>query len=395
MPASPIRKLVPYADAAKARGTEVYYLNIGQPDVETPPAFIEGIINADIKVVAYSHSAGLPSLREKLVGYYQRAGIELALDNIIVTTGASEAIKFAFLSCLDPGDEVIIPEPFYANYNGFAIDTGVKVVPITTRIEENFDLPGIEEFEALITPRTRGIMICNPGNPTGKLYSLAALEKLRDVVKKHNLYLFADEVYREFAYDGEVHYSTLNLEGIEAHVVVTDSISKRYSACGARVGMLVSRNQAIVDTATKFAQARLSPPTLGQVGAEAVMDLDAGYFDGVVEEYRGRRDALVAALKEIPGTVIPQASGAFYLIVGLPVEDSEDFCQWMLESFEYEGATVMMAPAAGFYATSGLGRNEVRIAYVLEEEKLKKAMNCLAEGLKAYTSLEATPATQA
>lgn len=384
MPPSPIRKLVPFAEGAKKRGTKVYHLNIGQPDIETPPAFMEAVRNADIKVLEYSHSAGFESLRVKLVEYYRRNGMDIGLDNLLVATGASEAIRFAFMSCLDPGDEVIIPEPFYANYNGFAIESGVKVVPITTRIESNFDLPDIEAFEALITPRTKAIMICNPGNPTGKLYSPAALEKLRQVVLNHDLYLFADEVYREFAYDGLEHHSTLNLEGIEQNVVVLDSASKRYSACGARIGQMVSRNKEIIATALKYAQARLSPPTLAQIGVEAVIDTPESYFSAVKEEYVSRRNTMVEGLRKIPGVMVPVVNGAFYMIVRLPVDDSERFCQWILEEFSYEGATVMMAPAAGFYATKGLGKDEVRIAYVLKEEDLQHAIVVLEAALMAY-----------
>ena len=385
MPPSPIRKLVPFAEEAKRSGIRVYHLNIGQPDIPTPPLFFEAINQANIKVLEYSHSAGIESFRQKTLEYYARNGVsELGLDNIIITTGASEAILFAFLTCLNPGDEVIIPEPFYANYTAFALTAGVKVVPITTRIEEDFDLPAIEDFEHLITARTKAIMICNPGNPTGKLYSPASLTKLRDLVKMHDLYLFADEVYREFCYDGQKHYSTLNLEGIENNVVVLDSVSKRFSACGARVGCLISRNKHLVATALKYAQARLSPPTLGQIGSEALLDLPSSYYEGVVAEYKSRRDTLVRELNKIEGVLVPRVSGAFYTMVRLPVDDTENFCQWMLEDFSFEGATVMMAPAAGFYATPGLGLNEVRIAYVLDEKELEAAIRCLSEGLKAY-----------
>lgn len=387
MPASPIRKLVPYAEGAKKRGVHVYHLNIGQPDIETPQEFFDAVGRSKEileGIVSYSHSAGIESLRLKIIDYYERYGISLGLENLTVTTGGSEAISFAMLSCLDPGDEVIVPEPFYANYNGFGNATGVKVVPITTRIEENFDLPEIEEFEKLINERTKAILICNPSNPTGKLYSKEDLFKLRDLVKKYDLYLFADEVYREFAYDGYEHLSVLNLEGIEQNAVVVDSISKRFSACGARIGCLVSQNSGIISTALKYAQARLSPPSLAQIGAEAVYQLEPNYFDPVIKEYVGRRNALVASLKEIPGVVVPEVSGAFYMLVRLPIDDSDAFCQWILESFDHEGATVMMAPATGFYATPGLGKNEVRIAYVLEEEKLKKAMECLAKALELY-----------
>lgn len=393
MPSSPIRKLVPYADGAKARGTKVYHLNIGQPDIPTPPQFMEAVKAADIPVLSYSHSQGIPSVQNKFIEYYRRIGIPLTPKNLLVTTGGSEALNFAFLAAVDLGDEVIIPEPFYANYNGFSIATGAHVVPITTRLEDNFDLPEIEEFEKLITARTRAILICNPSNPTGKLYTKEALLKLRDLVLKHDLFLVVDEVYREFVYDGEQHVSALTLEGLEQHVIVVDSISKRYSACGARIGNIVSYNEGIIATALKAAQARLSPPTLAQLGAEAVIDVEPAYFTNVKAEYVARRDALVRLLRDIPGTVVPQASGAFYLTVRLPVDNTETFCRWMLESFSYEGATVMMAPAAGFYATPGLGLDEVRIAYVLNQADLEKAMGCLAEGLKVYPGSKIATAT--
>lgn len=384
MPASPIRKLVPYSEAAKKRGVHVYHLNIGQPDIQTPPMFFEAIAAAKIQVLEYSHSAGIASYRKKLVEYYAKADISVSVENIMVTTGGSEAIRFAYMSCLNPGDEVIIPEPFYANYNGFAVESGVKTVPLTTTIEDNFDLPEIHEFEKLITPRTKAILICNPGNPTGKLYGREALLRLAEVVRRHDLYLICDEVYREFVYDGLEHFSALKLEGLEQNVIVVDSISKRFSACGARVGALVTRNMEMYNTAMKYAQARLSPPTLGQIGAEALLDLPADYYAGVVAEYVSRRDTLLRELRRIPGVVVPEVSGAFYMIVRLPVANSEDFCQWILEHFQFEGSTVMMAPAAGFYATPGLGLNEVRIAYVLKEEDLVKAVRCLEEALKVY-----------
>jgi aspartate aminotransferase len=384
MPPSPIRKLVPFADGAKARGVHVYHLNIGQPDLPTPLQFMETVRNAPLETVEYSPSGGFPSLVEKFAQYYRRLGLNVQKEHLLVTTGGSEALLFAFMGCLDPGDEVIIPEPFYANYNGFAIASGAKVVPITTRIEDNFELPEIEEFERLITPRTKAILICNPSNPTGKLYSQRALEKLRDVVKKFDLFLFVDEVYREFVYGGEKHYSALKLEGIEHNVVVVDSISKRYAACGARIGMIVSHNKAVMGAAMKFAQARLSPPTLEQIGAEGLTDLPQSYFDEVNAEYVSRRDTLVRELRKIPGVMVPEVSGAFYAIVRLPVDDTEKFCQWILESFSYNGATVMVAPASGFYSTPGLGRDEVRIAYVLEKPELVLAIECLAQALKAY-----------
>lgn len=396
MPQSPIRKLVPYSEAAKARGVNVYHLNIGQPDIETPPSFFEAIRNMDMKVLSYSHSAGIESVRRKFIEYYASHDIHLDLDQLLVTTGGSEALAFAFMSCLDADDEVIVPEPFYANYNGFSVASGAKVVPITTRLEENFDLPEISEFEAVITERTKAILICNPSNPTGKLYSREALEKLSEVVKKHNLYLFVDEVYREFVYDGKKHFSALKLEGIEQNVIVVDSVSKRYSACGARIGTIVSYNKEVIATALKFAQARLSPPSVEQIGVEAMIDTPASYFEKVNTEYASRRDTLEASLRAMPGVVVPEASGAFYMTVRLPVDDTENFCRWILEEFEYNGSTVMMAPASGFYATPGLGRDEVRIAYVLNEDALKAAMTCLAEALKAYpgNTLETLEASQ-
>lgn len=384
MPPSPIRKLVPFADGAKARGIHVFHLNIGQPDLPTPPQFMETVRNKAPETIEYSPSGGFPSLVQKFAQYYQRLGIPVEKENLIVTTGGSEALLFTFMSCLDPGDEVIIPEPFYANYNGFGIASGTKVVPINTRIEENFDLPEIGEFERLITPRTKAILICNPSNPTGKLYSQASLEKLRDVVKKHNLYLFVDEVYREFVYGDQPHYSALKLEGIEQNVVVVDSISKRYAACGARIGMVVSYNKDVMAAVMKFAQARLSPPTLEQIGAEGLTELPQSYFDEVNAEYVSRRDTMVRELRKIPGVLVPEVNGAFYAMVRLPVDDTEKFCQWILESFSYKGATTMVAPGSGFYSTPGMGRDEVRIAYVLENHELVQAIECLGEALKVY-----------
>lgn len=384
MPASPIRKLVPYADAAKKKGVHVYHLNIGQPDIETPPLFLDAVRKAQIKTIEYSPSQGIPSLIKRFAKYYQDNGIAVTEKNIIVTTGGSEALYFAFMSCLDPGDEVIVPEPFYANYNGFAVGSGAKVVPITTRIEDSFDLPEISEFEALVTERTKAILICNPSNPTGKLYDKAALMKLRELVLQHDLYLIVDEVYREFVYEGESHFSSLKLEGMEKNVVVVDSISKRYSACGARIGTIVSHNEAVMQAALRFAQARLSPPTLEQIGAEAVMDVDPSYFKKVNTEYALRYKTACEELNKIPGVLLPKVSGAFYLIARLPIDDSDVFCQWMLEHFSYNNATVMLAPASGFYATPGLGKDEVRIAYVLQREDIVKAITCLAEALKVY-----------
>lgn len=386
MPPSPIRKLTPYADTAKKKGLKVYHLNIGQPDIETPPAIIEAVHKADVKVLEYSPSQGFESYRWKLAGYYAKRGIAVNADQIIVTTGGSEAISFALMSCLNPGDEVIIPEPFYANYNGFAVSAAIKVVPINSSIDENFALPPIEAFEKAVTPRTKAILICNPNNPTGYLYSKEELEVLRDICLKHDLFLFSDEAYREFCYDGQKHISALQLEGLEQHAVLMDTISKRYSACGARIGALVTQNEAVLNAVLKFAQARLSPPTFEQILGEAACDLPDDYFDTVLAEYASRRDLLVRRLRSMEGVTCPNPGGAFYAMAKLPVESSEDFCQWLLESFEHEGATVMMAPASGFYATPGLGADEVRLAYVLNEEAIGKAMDCLEAALEAYNN---------
>jgi aspartate aminotransferase len=390
LPASPIRKLVPYAEKAKSKGTKVFHLNIGQPDVETPPQFFEAIRQANLKVLAYSHSAGIETLREQISGYYGRLGHQVSEDQIIVTTGASEALNFIFTAIINPGDEVIVPEPFYANYVSFSLGNDGVVVPVTTSIESNFSLPSIEDFEKKITPRTRAILICNPGNPTGMLYPQESLEELRDFAKQHDLFLIADEVYREFAYDASVHHSTLGLEGLEDNVIVVDSISKRFSACGARIGCVISRNSELMEAILKMAQARLSPPTLGQIGAAAVYQLPPEYYQSVVGEYAKRRDLLKASLDRIQGVVCPEINGAFYAMVRLPVADSEDFCRWMLEEFSHEGATVMMAPGAGFYASPDLGHNEVRIAYVLNEDDLSAAMDCLEAGLEAYAKKTAS-----
>lgn len=384
MPASPIRKLVPYAEKAKASGVKIYHLNIGQPDIKTPEVMLEAVRNFKPKVVEYSHSAGNESYRRKLTEYYQKYGIDLDFSDILITTGGSEAILFGMMTCLDAGDEVIIPEPLYANYNGFSIAGNVVVKPITSSIESNFALPPIEEFEKLITPRTKAILICNPNNPTGYLYSREELETLRKIVLKHDLYLFADEVYREFTYDGATPISILNLSGLENHAIVVDSISKRYSACGARIGALVSRNKQFIATALKFAQARLSPPTFGQVLGEAGLEVPEEYLTEVIAEYTKRRNILVEGLNKIEGVYCPLPKGAFYVVARLPIDNSDRFCQWMLEDFNYKGQTVMMAPGTGFYATEGLGKDEVRIAYVLKEEDLKHALTCLEEGLKAY-----------
>jgi len=384
MPASPIRKLVPYADEAKRQGKKIYHLNIGQPDIETPRQMIDAVRHADIKVLEYSHSAGFPSYREKLVNYYKRNNIEVTADDMLITTGGSEAISFGLYSCLDAGDEIIIPEPFYANYNGFAIAGDVKVKAIPSSVENNFALPPISEFEKMITPKTKAVMICNPNNPTGYLYAKEEIQALRDLVLKHDLFLFADEVYREFCYDDRTHHSVLEEEGIDEHAVLIDSVSKRYSACGARVGALVSRNKDVISTAMKFAQARLSPPTFAQIAAEASLDLPSDYFDEVKHEYVARRNLLVDALSQIDGVICPRPGGAFYTTVRLPVDDADKFCQWMLESFSLDNQTVMMAPASGFYATPDMGRDEVRIAYVLEKDELRQATECFARGLEEY-----------
>ncbi|NTW31976.1 MAG: pyridoxal phosphate-dependent aminotransferase [Bacteroidetes bacterium] len=384
MPASPIRKLVPFAEEAKKRGMKIYHLNIGQPDIETPENVIQAIKNTNIKVVEYSHSAGILSYRQKLCEYYKSCKINITPDDIIVTTGGSEAILFAMQVCLNPGDEVIIPEPFYANYIGFAVNSGVHIKPIYSSIETGFALPPISEFEKAITPRTKAIMICNPSNPTGYLYSLEELELLKKVVKKHDLYLFSDEVYREFCYDGKVHHSAMNLKGIEDNVILLDSVSKRYSACGVRIGAFITKNKEVMKVAMKFAQARLSPPTFGQIAAEAAIDTPKSYFDKVMKEYIARRDIVVESINKIPGCFCPNPSGAFYAVARLPIDDSDKFCQWLLESFNYEGQTVMLAPATGFYSTPFLGKNEVRISYVLNLESLKSSMKCIEEALKVY-----------
>jgi aspartate aminotransferase len=384
MPASPIRKLVPYAEAAKKRGIKVYHLNIGQPDIETPEIALNAIRNFDQKVVEYSHSAGILSYRKKLVDYYKRYDIHLSADDIIIGAGGSEAILFAMNSCMDPGDEIIIPEPFYANYNGFAVNAGIKVVPIPSKIEDGFALPPIAEFEKAITPKTKAIIICNPNNPTGYLYSREELETLREIVLKYDLFLFADEVYREFCYDGKNHFSVMHLSGLDENVVLIDSVSKRYSACGIRIGAMISKNKELMATAMKFAQARLSPPTFGQVAAEAAIDTPPEYFENVLKEYIARRNIVVASINKMEGAFCPNPSGAFYVVARLPIDDSDRFCQWLLEDFNYQGQTVMLAPATGFYATKGKGLDEVRISYVLKVEDLKPAMKCLDEALKVY-----------
>ena len=384
MPASPIRRLVPYAEEAKLKGRKVYHLNIGQPDIRTPEVARNAVRNMTDEVIEYSHSAGNESYRRKLADFYQGLGLQVDYRDILVTTGGSEAISFALMSTVNPGEEVIVPEPFYANYNGFSVAAGVRVVPITSGIDSGFALPPIEEFEKLITPATRGIIICNPNNPTGYLYSRRELETLGEIVKKHDLYLFSDEVYREFCYDGEKHVSAMELEGLEDHVVMFDSVSKRYSMCGARVGSLISRNRKVISTALKFAQARLSPPSYGQVAGEAALDTPDSYFREVYEEYIERRNFMVEALNNMPGVKCPTPKGAFYTVVHLPVDDADLFSKWILSEFEYKNQTVMMAPASGFYSTPGLGTQEVRIAYVLKKEDLAAAMETLAEALKAY-----------
>ena len=384
MPESPIRKLVPFAEKAKRNGKTVFHLNIGQPDIETPKIALDAVKDFSSKVVEYSHSAGFESYRKGLASYYQSLGISVNFDDLMVTTGGSEALLFALNSCLDAGDEVIIPEPFYANYNGFSTSSGITVKPISTSIENGFALPPIDDFEKLITAKTKAILICNPGNPTGYLYSKEELERLRDLVKKHDLFLFADEVYREFCYDGNKHISVLNLDGLEDNAVVIDSTSKRYSMCGIRVGCIVSKNKEVISTALKFAQARLSPPTFGQVAGEAALSTPKEYFDNVSNEYVSRRDLLVEGLNKIKGVICPKPKGAFYAIAQLPVDNAEKFAQWLLEEFDYNNETLMVAPAAGFYSTEGEGYNQVRIAYVLNLASLKKAIICLEEALKIY-----------
>ena len=384
MPASPIRKLVPYAEIAKKQGKIVYHLNIGQPDIETPEVALEAVRTMDRKVIEYSHSAGFESYRNGLAAYYQKTGINVNAEDILITTGGSEALIFGFMTTCNPGDEVIIPEPFYANYNGFAVMAGLNVVPVTAAIENGFALPPVEEIEKKITSKTKAIVICNPGNPTGYLYSKEELEQLRDIIKKHDLFLFADEVYREFCYDGAIPFSTMNLEGIENNVIMIDSVSKRYSMCGARIGALITKNKEVMAAALKFGQARLSPPTIDQIASEAALNTPQSYFDNVVAEYVERRNIMVDGLNKIPGVFCPKPSGAFYCVAKFPVDDAEKFCQWLLEDFSFEGQTVMMAPANGFYSSKGLGQQEARIAYVLNQDALRSAVKCLEEALKVY-----------
>lgn len=384
LPPSPIRKLVPYAEEAKRRGTKVLHLNIGQPDIETPREAVAAVAAIEDKIFAYQHSAGDENYRKKLVGYYHNAGIELTYNNILVTTGGSEAIFMAMCVCMNPGDEVLVPEPFYANYAGFAAEAGVNIKPIFSTIDNDFALPPIAEFERHISNATKAIFICNPNNPTGYLYSLEELNQLRQIVLKYDLYLICDEVYREFCYDGQTHTSVMNLEGVDRNVVMIDSVSKRYSMCGIRIGALVTRNSDVVAAALKMGQARLCPPMLGQVAAAAACDTPDSYFREVHDEYERRRNCIVQALNEIPGVYCPMPKGAFYTLVKLPIDNSDRFAQWMLEEFSYNGKTVMVAPGTGFYASRGLGHDEVRVAYVLKCEDLLEAVECLREGLKAY-----------
>jgi aspartate aminotransferase len=384
MPASPIRRLVPYSEEAKRKGRIVYHLNIGQPDIHTPEIALNALRNINLKVIEYSHSAGNESYRLKLATYYRKIGINIDHTEILITTGGSEAILFALMSCVNPGEEVITPEPFYANYNGFATTAGIKIVPVTSYIKEDFALPPIRDIEKKITSKTKGIIICNPNNPTGYLYSKEELLHLKKIVRKNDLFLFSDEAYRDFCYDGAEHFSAMNLEGIDNNVIMLDSVSKRYSECGVRIGALITRNKAVFSTALKFAQARLSPPGIGQIIGEASIDTPEEYFKEVNREYTARRNFMVEALNKIQGVYCPKPKGAFYTVVKLPVDDADTFAQWLLEEFEYNNQTVMVAPASGFYSTPGSGKNEVRIAYVLKIDDLKNAMETLAEALKVY-----------
>lgn len=383
MPSSPIRKLVPYAEAAKKKGIHVYHLNIGQPDIETPKMILDAVRKSDFTILEYSHSAGNESYRKKLVNYYESVGIQINYNQIIITTGGSEAILFGFMTCLDADDEVIIPEPFYANYNGFAVEAGISVVPVTSQIENGFALPPIEDFEKAITAKTKAILICNPNNPTGYLYTAAEMEQLKNLVKKYDLYLFSDEAYREFTYEGK-QVSAMHLQGIDDNVIIMDTISKRYSVCGGRIGALVTKNKFVLDATMKFAQARLSPPGFAQIAGEAAIDLPSDYFNTTKEEYKSRRDLIVKRLNAMEGVFCPNPGGAFYAMARLPIDDSDKFCQWLLESFEYGGATLMLAPATGFYGTTGLGKQEVRLAYVLNLSAINAAMDCLERALKQY-----------
>jgi aspartate aminotransferase len=384
MPQSPIRKLMPYAEQAYTQGKTVYHLNIGQPDIKTPQIALDAVKIHSLEILSYTRSEGSEDYRRKIANYYIKKDIHVKHDDIIVTTGGSEALLFTFGSVMDVDDEVIIPEPFYANYNGFSTASGIKVVPVISKIEDNFALPPIEDFEKLITPKTKAILICNPGNPTGYLYSKEEIQKLADIVRKHDLFLISDEVYREFAYDGAVHYSILQEEGLDEHAIIIDSVSKRYSMCGARIGCMVSRNKEVIQTALKFAQARLSPPTLAQIASEAALDTPQSYFDDVIEEYEERRNTLIRELKKIEGLKVGNPKGAFYCIAELPIKNSDAFAQWLLEEFHIDGETVMVAPAAGFYSTPGVGLNQIRLAYVLNKESLIKAVHILKEALKVY-----------
>ena len=386
MPESPIRKLVPYADIARKKGNKVYHLNIGQPDIKTPEVALQAVKNSDITVLEYSHSAGFESYRTKLSQYYKNQGLPIDTQDIIITTGGSEALMFAMGSTMDVDDEIIIPEPFYANYNGFSTASGVKVVPVISGIETGFALPPIEAFEKLITPKTKAILICNPGNPTGYLYSKEEILKLAEIVKKHDLFLIADEVYREFIYDGEEHFSVMNVPGLEEHAIMIDSVSKRYSMCGARIGCIVSKNKEVMATAMKFAQARLSPPTYAQIASEAALETPQSYFDDVISEYRERRDTLISELQKIEGITVATPKGAFYCIAKLPIDNADKFAQWLLESYDFNGETVMVAPAAGFYSTPGVGLDEVRIAYVLKKADLIKSVQILKEAITVYNN---------
>ncbi len=384
MPESPIRKLVPYSEIAKKKGHKVYHLNIGQPDIKTPEVALNAVKNADITVLEYSHSAGFESYRNKLSQYYKNQGLPIDVADIIITTGGSEALLFAMGTTMDQGDEIIIPEPFYANYNGFSTASGVNVVPVISTIDEGFALPPISAFEKLITPKTKAILICNPGNPTGYLYSKEEILQLAEIVKKHDLFLIADEVYREFIYDGQEHFSIMNVPGLEENAIMIDSVSKRYSMCGARIGCIVSKNKQVMAAAMKFAQARLSPPTFAQIASEAALETPQSYFDEVITEYKDRRDTLINELQKIEGVKVATPKGAFYCIAKLPVKSADDFAQWLLESYDFNGETVMVAPAAGFYSTPGVGLDEVRIAYVLKKEDLIKSVEILGEALKVY-----------
>ena len=391
MPESPIRKLVPYSEIAKKKGNKVYHLNIGQPDIKTPEVAMKAVKNLDLTILEYSHSAGNESYRKKLAAYYTNQGIPVKTEDIIITTGGSEALMFAMGSTMDQGDEIIIPEPFYANYNGFSTASGINVVPVISTIETGFALPAIADFEKLITPKTKAILICNPGNPTGYLYSKEEIMQLADLVKKHDLFLISDEVYREFTYDGDIHYSVMNVPGLEEHAIMIDSVSKRYSMCGARIGCIVSKNKELMTTAMKFAQARLSPPTIEQIASEAALDTPQSYFDEGISEYRERRDTLIEELNKIEGVIVSKPKGAFYCIAQLPIDNADKFAQWLLESYDLNGETVMVAPAAGFYSTPGMGLSQVRIAYVLKKEDLVNAVRILKAAIPVYNALQTKP----